>query len=329
MPIDTVTWRSRTGLHLHSSRHLTAVITFPAGFSNASLITVRGCTTGSANVRLALYIVALLLCAGIEPNPGPTKHDEIASKIDTLFNEMRSLHKDTTDRLDKMSKEITTRLTACETSLSVMRINMDKLNADSADNAAATAKVASDLAQLKDDLKATSGVSAWPSLGSSNYLPTQPGKPTSSGSPLVIDNICAELKRRDDKKLNVIVFGLASQAGVNDEQLFTDLARNELSLTPHITKATRLGAGSGGKPPPLLVGLRDEVDKRSLLRNAKKLRTSALPAVKDNVFINPDLTQLERQHAAALREELKLRKAAGEKDIGIRGGKIIHLTQKP
>ena len=45
-------------------------------------------------------------------------------------------------------------------------------------------------------------------------------------------------------------------------------------------------------------------------------------------FINNDLTPLERQHFAALREELKLRKAAGEKDIVIRSGKIVLLPKK-
>jgi uncharacterized coiled-coil protein SlyX len=331
MPIDVATWRSRTGFH-PCSRGLVSKPTVVTCYAlcSASVIVVRGCTTGQSNVRLALFVVTLLLCAGIEPNPGPTKHEELSAKMDAVMEEMRSLHKDTTDRLEKMNKEIATRLSNCESSVAAMKINIDQLNTVSADNAAATAKVTSDLAQFKEDLKATTpGGSAWPPLGRSADLPAPRGMSAISGSPPAIHDIYAELKRRDEKKLNIVVFGLSPLVGVNDEQKFNDLARNELSLTPHITKVLRLGAGNGGKPPPLLVSLRDETDKLSLLRNAKKLRASSLPAVKNNVFINPDLTLLERQHAAALREELKLRKAAGENNIGIRGGKIVHVTPKP
>ena len=79
----------------------------------------------------------------------------------------------------------------------------------------------------------------------------------------------------------------------------------------------------GGGLTPIPICLRDETDKQLLLSNAKKLRSSTNSAVRDNVYINRDLTLQERQHQSALRNELKLRRAAGEKDIGIRAGKIV------
>ena len=49
-----------------------------------------------------------------------------------------------------------------------------------------------------------------------------------------------------------------------------------------------------------------------LLKNATKLRDSTDFATKSSLFINPDLTQIERQEGFALRSELRRRKAAGE-----------------
>ena len=136
-----------------------------------------------------------------------------------------------------------------------------------------------------------------------------------------------ELNLREKKKFNVVVFGLPP--GLDYKQVFQDLVQNELGIKPHITKSSRLGKGIGGNSPPLLICLRDKTDKQSLLTDAKKLRSSTNPAVKDKVYINRDLTPQERQHQLALRNELKLRRAAGEKDISIRAGKIISMAKKP
>ena len=39
-----------------------------------------------------------LLCAGIKPIPGSTKYDELAGKMDTIANDMKTLNKATMDR---------------------------------------------------------------------------------------------------------------------------------------------------------------------------------------------------------------------------------------
>ena len=58
----------------------------------------------------------------------------------------------------------------------------------------------------------------------------------------------------------------------------------------------------------------------------KKLRVSSGDDVKINVFINADLTPLERHHQSALREELKLCIAARTKGSAIRSDKIVRVT---
>ena len=45
-------------------------------------------------------------------------------------------------------------------------------------------------------------------------------------------------------------------------------------------------------------------------------------------YVNPDLTQKRRIAQKELRQELAQRKAAGEKDIYIRKGHILHKSSK-
>ena len=60
--------------------------------------------------------------------------------------------------------------------------------------------------------------------------------------------------------------------------------------------------------------------KRSILKQATKLRKSSKWS---DIYISPDLTPKERSHNKKLRDELKMRKDAGEKDLYIKPGKIV------
>ena len=124
------------------------------------------------------------------------------------------------------------------------------------------------------------------------------------------------------------MFGFPTQDDVNDEKLLGDLVRTKLDLFTPITSVSRLGKGSCDKSPPLLAGLRDESNTRKLLFNAKKLLEFKTPAAKDHVYINANLLLKKHPHPTAL-GKLKICKAAGEKDIGICGGEIVHITKKP
>jgi hypothetical protein len=277
-------------------------------------------------MRIALCIAVLLLCAGIESNPGPSKYDELASKIDELIDEIKTANRESKERFDTLSRDVSSRFISCEASIASMKSSVDQLKIDSSDHASTIAKLVSEIASLKSvhTVSPSLNIDCFPPLNQS----VLPKLPADAGSIYAINEIANELKRRDEKKLNVIVFGLAQNPGTDDDAIFESIARMELGLTPHIVKTQRLGKSNNGKPPPLLVSLRDMEDKKNLLLNAKKLRLSSSTAIKDHVFINADLTLQERQQGAALRKELKLRKEAGETDIGIRAGKIIQLNKK-
>ena len=65
--------------------------------------------------------------------------------------------------------------------------------------------------------------------------------------------------------------------------------------------------------------------KRSILKQATKLRNNSNW---NKVFISPDLTPKEREINKKLREELRNRKQAGEKNMTIRYGKIVADTRR-
>ena len=89
-----------------------------------------------------------------------------------------------------------------------------------------------------------------------------------------------------------------------------------------IQRVACLGApkSSTSKPRLLLVKFGDISMKRTILKQATKLRKSS---TRSNVYISPDLTPKEHSQNKLLRDELKMQKTAGEKDIYIKCGKIV------
>lgn len=121
MPVDTTIWRHRIGVsHCFFQRRFVR-----DAFRHASPVTTcASCTGSSSSRRLAVYLALLLLCAGVEPNPGPT-NAELAAKIDTFADEVRALHKATIDRLDILSRDVNNRITACEESITALKSDVD------------------------------------------------------------------------------------------------------------------------------------------------------------------------------------------------------------
>ena len=67
----------------------------------------------------------------------------------------------------------------------------------------------------------------------------------------------------------------------------------------------------------------DNLDsKRSILQNARKLRSSMIAAHR-GIFISPDLTRKQRQVEYNLRNELRTRRENSETGLKISKGKIV------
>ena len=134
---------------------------------------------------------------------------------------------------------------------------------------------------------------------------------------------------REKRKSNVVVYNLPEQGDVDDSAVdknqkdvskLCSIIRSELSVNIRVKKAFRVGRSMPGRPRLLVVTLESVEAKMELLKLASQLRSSDEWCT---LFINPDLTQKEREEGKRLRQELATRRNAGEKNLYIRKGKIM------
>ncbi len=304
MGVDIVTWRLRIGQKGNYGFFKAA------RYGLCSVMRINASTQGCPSFRACVALSLLLFMAGIELNPGPVTCYELAGLINNLTTQVNTGFQQCNAKLDAFVADVT-ELKASFTALEL------KCHTEIAALKTSLEKVTKELADVK-----SSGASAathWPTLQAATATP-----PLST-----ITDLAKEMKLRDAKQLNVIVHGLPPAP--DDCAAFCTFVNKEFGLSPHIQSVKRLtgkapARDATGKPAPLLVVLRDADDRRILLKNAPKLRASTDAAVKASVYINPDLTQMERQEGFALRSELRRRKAAGEVDIAIRKGVIVKLS---
>ena len=139
---------------------------------------------------------------------------------------------------------------------------------------------------------------------------------------------------RERRKQNLIIHNLPEPSDCPDNQRMdkdlqqvSDLFKSEFGVPDNsASRPTRLGAPKSNKPRLLRVEIKDLAAKRQILRNATKLRASSKWS---NVYVSPDLTPKEREQNKLLREELRSRKAAGEKDLYIKFGRIVPRPPRP
>jgi hypothetical protein len=117
---------------------------------------------------------------------------------------------------------------------------------------------------------------------------------------------------RQRRQSNVIVSGLRPSQTVSDAELFKNLCFSELGIQPDIIKLKRLGSLHAEKVQPILVIMRQNAQAQQLISSAKQLRRSSDPAVRDHVYINPDLTRAEAEAAYQLRLQRRRRRAADQ-----------------
>ncbi len=73
----------------------------------------------------------------------------------------------------------------------------------------------------------------------------------------------------------------------------------------------------------MLATLADEKQATEALRSAKLLRRSTAAHIRDNVYVNADLTQQQRTALFNAHTEIRRRRAAGEMDLVIRDGHVV------
>ena len=292
MGIGVEEWRQRIGLF--SSPRTSKGLSCSSGLVLPTLFKPRlAC--------VACVLAMLLLIGGVEQNPGPaTKTDDLARRMDDLFQELRDTRVALSTKIDDSMRDLATKLLACEQQLTA---HNDRLAAIER----AQTTLETDIITLKASLQ-----------GASQPMNTTPGSP-----PIAMDNVVREINLRTSKQSNLIISGVRPSLQ-SDDDLVTNLLHDELSLDVIVTKCSRIGKATANQSPRLLqVTLASINDVRAALRDAKKLRQSNNTYVKDHVYLNADLTREQRALDFKLRTELRRRRSAGEQNLAIRNGRVI------
>ena len=153
-----------------------------------------------------------------------------------------------------------------------------------------------------------------------------------------------EEKRRESRKLNLIVYGLPENHTDSGDQMKSDflalqeLYNNKLALTPSdFSNIIRLGKKKENQIRPIRISFLDPQIRKEVLINNKGLRFEGNEYKECNCKTNPgrhihinvttDKTLQEREEESKLRETLNERRQKGENVI-IKRGKIIKKDQQ-
>ena len=140
-----------------------------------------------------------------------------------------------------------------------------------------------------------------------------------------------EEKDRQNRKNNIIVFGLPeSKATENEQRKDEDIKRIvglskticQVNITEEtISRTIRLGKLNEEKDRPLLITLKEEEKKRQLFQNLNKIRDAGEPFNK--VIITHDLTKKQKDELKQLIEQEK------EKEKEDQSGEYMYHVRGP
>lgn len=122
--------------------------------------------------------------------------------------------------------------------------------------------------------------------------------------------VYVEQSVKKQRASTVIVSGLRPDSTTPDVQQVVGLCQSQLNVQLDIVHTKRLGPLRPGRVQPLLVALRTEESARQLLGRARQLRQSSDTYIKQNIYINPNLTRAEADAAFQMRERRRLRSQA-------------------
>ena len=161
-----------------------------------------------------------------------------------------------------------------------------------------------------------------------------------------ISTVMDDHRELEKRKMNLIVFGLPELMSENGQKqewntqqlvdrdieeiskLITDELGVGLSPRNGILNARRLGGfkKNSDKPRPLRIEFKNLDTKRDVLTNAKKFRNSNVNIAK-NIFINPDLTEKQRENDKILREKMWSQRQMG-KNVIIKRGQLVEVDRE-
>lgn len=137
----------------------------------------------------------------------------------------------------------------------------------------------------------------------------------------IIDTI-KEMEMRQSKANNLVMVNFESKSE-DAKTPVTKFIKENLGVDVEGTLG--LVHRTKGEKPLLILKFKTKAARDAVLGASKKLRKSNIDNVR-KVFLNPDLTRIQRSRLKVLVTELKDRRAKGEKVV-IRGDQIVSLKQ--
>ena len=251
-------------------------------------------------------LALLLVMAGIETNPGPTVAD-VSRRLDELFTEIRAMRADLTTKIADCAVDLTLKMQAFEQQVVLFTARLDAVER-------AQLAMRADI----DTLMSSSITGTGHSSSSAPVATTTADFATSTA----VDDLVRERDWRSSRKINIVLSGLKlSLAG--DAEIVKNLLHNDLHIDTTVTRCVRVGQAQPDRPKLLIATLASEMDARAAIRSATLLRKSISPKVRNNVFLNADLTKEQCSTEFKLRAELKRRRLLGELNLVIRDGRVI------
>ena len=153
-----------------------------------------------------------------------------------------------------------------------------------------------------------------------------------------------EQVRIENKKNNLIIYGLPENKAIEAEQMLTDfkalrdLYKDRVEIKENdIVDIKRLGKPKESGFRPLRIVLKDIEQRNIILRNNKYLKLEddeyelcncKFPSKHIHIYLTDDKTKKQQEADKTLREELKERRNGGEENIIIRNGKIVSTSRR-
>ena len=138
-----------------------------------------------------------------------------------------------------------------------------------------------------------------------------------------------ELRKRENKRLNVVLYRVPESSNPNETVAYQEdmlklkdvLFEREGFKPEHVKRAHRIGQKSGEKVRPIRIIFTDETTRTNVLSMTNLTYKQNSETVK--LYTAEDRTRMQLQHYNMLFQELKIRRETGESDLMIRNGSIV------
>jgi len=123
----------------------------------------------------------------------------------------------------------------------------------------------------------------------------------------IVSAVYMDLEQKKKRANNVVISGLVTNENFDDKAVITGMIYQEFGREITVKHCRRLGRKIDGKTQNILVSLSSADEASYLISNARHLRRSNNEFVRQNVYINADLTPAEAKASYELRRARRQR----------------------